>query len=375
MQRKKLLYIMGIDWNWIYQRPQVLAEKLTRDFEVTTVFPRSILKAGNSTKDCTKVQKNETADSTKSDVALNGEPQLHHRILWTLPYQEKNNLLGAISRKLNAKIFKDIHSFDYIYIGYPQYARYIPKDYAGKIIYDCLDNFEELYPDQKRVYKVTEQEMPLIKRCDLLFVSSEYLRKRVNAKAGEPKSKLLRNAVKLSGEICEIKASRIRENYKLCYIGTISEWMDYDLLVKSVEKVSNIQYQMLGPVVKQVECPAIHYEGVVEHARLKEAIADYDCLIMPFQLNEIVLAVDPVKLYEYISFGKCIISVYYPEVEQFGDFVYFYRTEEEYVKLLEELKQKGFPPKYDAAQQKAFLQNNTWDKRYETLREEILKLK
>ncbi len=361
MQKKKLLYIMGIDWNWIYQRPQVLAEKLAQDYEVTTVFPRSILQAGK--KKGNKEGKNAAPELT-----------LRHRILWTLPYQEKNNILGAFSRWLNRKIFKDIHFFDYIYIGYPQYARYIPKDYAGKIIYDCLDNFEELYPDQKRVYKVTEQEVPLIKRCDLLLASSEHLRKRVDGIAGEQKSRLLRNAVKLSGEICEVKPPRVRDKYQLCYIGTISEWMDYDLLVQSAKQVSNIQYRMLGPVVKQVECPAISYEGVVAHAQLTEAIADYDCLIMPFQLNEIVLAVDPVKLYEYISFGKCIISVYYPEVEQFGDFVYFYRTAKEYVELLKELKQKGFPPKYNSRQQRAFLQENTWDKRYETLQTYFLEI-
>lgn len=347
-KKKKLLYIMGIDWKWIYQRPQVIAEKLVQDYEVTTVFPRSILNVFR----------------VKNKKEENG---LHHRVLWTLPYQEKMGFIGILSRWFNHKVFKDIHSFDYIYIGYPQYGRYIPQDYKGKIIYDCMDNFEELYPDQKRVYKVTEQEVPLIKRCDLLLASSEHLRKRLDRIAGKQKSKLLRNAVKMPERIGQVKAATERDEYKLCYIGTISEWMDYDLLSKSVERVANIQYRMIGPVIKRIECPAISYEGVVAHEHLQIAIADYDCLIMPFQLNEIVLAVDPVKLYEYISFGKCIICVYYPEVEQFRDFVYFYSTAEEYMELLEELKAKGFPPKYNEQQQKAFLQNNTWDKRYECL--------
>lgn len=50
-----------------------------------------------------------------------------------------------------------------------------------------------------------------------------------------------------------------------------------------------------------------------------------DCLIMPFILNDIISDVDPVKLYEYISMGKNIISVKYREVKRFEKFVYFYR--------------------------------------------------
>lgn len=352
MERAKLLYIMGIDWNWIYQRPQILAEKLAQDFEVTAVFPKSIIKVGEKVR-----------DSEKKGLTL--------RILWTLPYQEKNVLIGKLSRWFNRKVFKDIYEFDYIYIGFPQYARYIPQDYQGRIIYDCLDNFEKLYPDRKRSYKVTQQELPLIKRCDRLLASSQYLKEKVDAVAGYDKAFVLRNATKLQDKPAPIKAPVQKVSYKLGYIGTISEWMDYDLLIKSFAQVEGIQYHMLGPVVKSVEFEGIHYEGIVAHEKLQEAIVNYDCLIMPFLVNEIILAVDPVKLYEYISFGKCIISVYYPEVERFRDFVYFYHSYEEYVELLKELKSKGFPAKYTAEKQKFFLQENTWDKRYESLKEII----
>ena len=37
--RKKMLYIMGIDWNWICQRPQILAEYLSKDYDITVAYP------------------------------------------------------------------------------------------------------------------------------------------------------------------------------------------------------------------------------------------------------------------------------------------------------------------------------------------------
>ena len=92
---------------------------------------------------------------------------------------------------------------------------------------------------------------------------------------------------------------------------------------------------------------------------------------MPFLVNEIVSAVDPVKLYEYISFGKCIISVYYQELEHFRDFVYFYRTKKEYLELLDNLCQTGFPTKYNEEQRAEFLASNDWKERYHTLKNHI----
>ena len=97
----------------------------------------------------------------------------------------------------------------------------------------------------------------------------------------------------------------------------------------------------------------------------------YDCLIMPFVVNDIVRFVDPVKLYEYIAFGKCIVSIYYPEIERFRDFVFFYRTPEEYRKLLDKLTESGFPPKYTDVQRENFLKENTWNMRYNILKKEL----
>ncbi len=349
MNKKRILYIMGIDWQWIYQRPQIFAEKLARDYELTVLFPRSI---------------------TTGNTTLPESAGMEFRILWTLPYQEKNVFIGKLSQAINAKLFRDLDSFQAIYVGYPLYARYIPDTYQGKIIYDCMDNHEALYPDRKRVFKVLKQENCLIQRCNLLFASATLLREKVDEIAGYPKSILVRNGVEIK-EVCEVKQPACKAHYSLCYIGTIAEWFDYEVIRDSLSKMQNIDYQLIGPANQKTEHAGIVYHGPIPHHKLGEAIRDYDCLIMPFQVNEIVASVDPVKLYEYIAFGKCIVSVYYPEIERFKDFVYFYETSEEYVKLLEKLAEEGFPPKYHSEKQRTFLQENTWDRRYELLKEKI----
>ncbi|MBR1930203.1 MAG: hypothetical protein IJ833_01835 [Lachnospiraceae bacterium] len=346
MEREKLLYICGIDWEWIYQRPQILAEKLSEDYDVTVVFPRSIM------------SRNKT---------IPRKANMSFRILWTLPYQEKNGLIGKIASALSQKIFADIHQFAYIYVGYPLYARYIPQDYSGKLLYDCMDDHDVLYPDQKRVERIQVQERRLIKRCDCLVVSSMELKKKADGIAGADKSVLIRNAVTIK-DICAVQPPCRKERYRLAYIGTISDWFDYEPLKQSLAQLEQIEYCLIGPAKNRAQVPGISYAGVVPHEQLSDTIGDVDCLLMPFQVNEIVQAVDPVKLYEYIAFGKCIISVFYPEIERFGAFVYFYRTAEEYTELVRELADKGFPPKYSERQQKEFLEENTWEKRYQLLK-------
>lgn len=349
MERRKLFYIMGIDWSWIYQRPQIFAEKLARDFQVTVLFPRSVLKWRDN---------------------LPTIPNIEFRILWTFPYQEKNTLIGKIARWINKKLFRDIADFSYVYVGYPLYARYLPENYRGNVIYDCMDDYAALYPDPKRADRIIQWENKLINYSDLIVASSKRLLEKVNSIAGESKGILIRNGVKIT-DIYKLKLAQQKEKYRICYIGTIAEWFDYELLTESLSRVDNIKYHLIGPASTKVFQDGIVYEGVVQHEKLGDAIREYDCLMMPFRVNEIVLSVDPVKLYEYIAFGKCIISVYYPEVKRFQDFVYFYKTHEEYIELLETLKDQGFPPKYTKNQQKEFLTNNTWDKRYETLKREI----
>jgi len=342
---------MGIDWEWIYQRPQIIAEYLQKDYDVTVIFPRHFW---------------------KKSLSKNLQT-IKMLILKTIPYMEKIKLVEKTASLINKKVFRDLDQYDYIYIGYPLYARYIPDTYTGKIIYDCMDNHEALYPDKKRVEKLIFQEKRLIHRCDLLFVSSEVLLHKMDNLAGKTKSILIRNGM-LNQEIMDIKKACIKEVYDIGYIGTISKWFDIDTIVQSLEIKKNIRYQLIGPCEVKYQHERIKYYDVIEHNKLGVIVESFDCLIMPFQINDIVSAVDPVKLYEYIAFGKCIISVYYPEIERFSEFVYFYEDTQQYVALLDELMEKGFPPKYSKLQQESFLRENSWEQRYKMIMNEIMSM-
>lgn len=353
VENMKILYLMWIDWRWIWQRPQILASKLVSKYDITVLFPQNIISRQ-------KMQKNPYPDQYKK--------------AYVVPFYDKNSVLQKVMDGVIRWCMRDVQKYDVVWAGHPLFEKFIPSNYTGRIIYDCMDNHAALSGSAAKGAIVDAEEKRLVSRSSLVFATSSLLKEKIEKYVTRPETKvvLVRNGYDFK-DLYSVSRGEKKAGYKLGYIGTISEWMDYPSIIQSIAECCNIEYHLIGLVSgnNYVKKERLFYEGVVEHNALYDKIKDYDCLVMPFVVNEIVLSVDPVKLYEYISFGKCIISVYYPEIERFGEFVYFYHTSEEYCELIKRLASHGFPPKYSEESQRKFLQENTWEKRFEKITESI----
>lgn len=87
---------------------------------------------------------------------------------------------------------------------------------------------------------------------------------------------------------------------------------------------------------------------------------------MPFVLNEIVKAVDPVKIYEYINFNKNVLIREYNEVERLKEYVYFYNNADEFINAID-LMQKNNALKYSMKARIDFLAKNSWKNRVDRI--------
>ena len=156
--------------------------------------------------------------------------------------------------------------------------------------------------------------------------------------------------------------------FKLCYFGTVGEWFNTEYIEQSLIDFDNIEYVIIGPIDggRLPEHPRVKYLGTIEHSELYNKTKDVDCFIMPFLVNDIVSAVDPVKLYEYINFNKNILCVEYPEIKRFEPYVYFYDDYNEYKSKIEKLIRHN-KIKYSMEARLEFLNNNSWDSRVEQI--------
>ncbi len=353
----KILYIMHVDWGWIKQRPHFIATELLEKHELFILYPfsrhRSVMQKKN---------------------------KKNFKYLPFLRIPGFGIMKGPNGFWWKLIIFTVIRCFspEIIWIGHPHYGWYIPKSFKGKIVYDCMDDHIALEAIESEKMRIFNFEKYLVNKANLILISSErigqVLKNRFGIDIG--RMKLIRNG--FDGRVLqEQNVITDKDKVIIGYIGTIAEWFDFNLIISSLEKYPKLEYHLIGPCRTSVQCythPRLIMHSTVEHNNLYNIIKDYDCLIMPFLLNDIVESVDPVKLYEYINFNKNIISIKYKEITRFNDFVHFYSDQEEFLNLINDIMKSKLCKKYTDKMRIEFLTNNTWKAREVAIEYEINKM-
>jgi hypothetical protein len=82
-------------------------------------------------------------------------------------------------------------------------------------------------------------------------------------------------------------------------------------------------------------------------------------------MNRLTKAVDPVKVYEYLSQGKPVVSAKLPELEPLSELLYFAEGPEEFSSQID----RALAERDTTLQQKRidFAAENTWKDRFDTL--------
>lgn len=351
---KKILYEQQVDWNWIKQRPQFLAEHLADRYEMHVFYRENFHRDG--------LQKN----TAENGVVL-------HPFKTLPPFRDRFKALTAVNqvirRRRFAKLYKQIQP-DWVWLNYPSQIRDVGKECTAKIVYDCMDDHLELHCPPALRKDLPKLEKELCQRAQLVLASSTALKETLCRRYQlEPdKVQIVRNGcLPKRAEAAPLNPAANGE-FRIGYIGTIAEWFDFPLILKSLEKFPNLEYGLAGPVCVEnaPEHPRIHYYGTIPHEELGRWVQEFDCLAMPFQDMPLVRAVDPVKLYEYIGFNRSILCLDYPEVERFRPFASLYKGEEAYLKEVERLMETRKPP-YTEEQARQFLEQNSWEARAEEI--------
>lgn len=356
--KEKMLYVSHVDWRWIKQRPHFLAEGLMPFFNVSVLYFFQYKNRKN-------LQKRN----------LSGQNILP---VFYIPMCNRIKLLGALNKsfvKLQFALQIKRANPKYIYLTYPTQCEFIPKSYSGSIIYDCMDDHIAMVPDNQKLL-IQKSEHNLFSRANIVLVSSINLRNVLLNRYGKEhdgKMILVRNGY--GGKIldAEPKVQSTGDIFTISYIGTVGKWFNFDYILKSLDEIPNLQYQIIGPVeVEKPKHDRLQFIGTLEHSKLYDAVKNTDCLTMPFQLNDIVVSVDPVKLYEYINFNMNILTIKYPEIDRFAPFVHFYENYDGFIRQIKSMMADN-TIKYDNGARTKFLQENNWESRVNLIVEALLR--
>lgn len=248
-------------------------------------------------------------------VHLPREPVFHHRML---ARAESRIVAAAVDQVLRWMGSRRV----VLMVSLPIWmdaAREVRERRSGLLVYDCHDllgGFANMAPE------IVAAETGALGAADLALFSSANLRERFGTSG---RSLLVRNAVDyahFAGEPEKTGAPVVAG-----YAGALERWFD----VAAVQAAATTEPQCRFVLAGRMEYAAIEslgtlgnveFLGEVPYARLPEVYAGFRVGLIPFLVNELTLATNPIKLYEYFSRGLPVVTAPLPEVEAFGDLVY-----------------------------------------------------
>jgi GT2 family glycosyltransferase len=124
------------------------------------------------------------------------------------------------------------------------------------------------------------------------------------------------------------------------YIGAIADWFDVDLVADAATQRPDWQFVLVGGVFGADtsvlrSLPNVHLLGQKPYATMPAYLYNFDVCIIPFKVNEITHATDPVKLYEYFSSGKPVVATDMREIRQYSSLVYLANNSSEFISKIE----------------------------------------
>jgi hypothetical protein len=354
---------MHVHWDWIKQRPQFVAEQLSKYYDVIIVCESSYR------------QSELVSNRTPSDIKVKELSRLPYGrfrlVRWT------NNILYR--RRLKKLAF----ACDVVWITHPNLYSWatglISKD--AHVVYDCMDDALEApnlsLSDRTRLQSL---EAMLLSRSDVVFVSATNLKEKLVHRYGivSDRVTVVNNAINLYDDesndesdaylrVCA--ALNAAPHRKVVYLGTIEKWIDFDLIHQALDRYSDIAFYFIGPikhVPKQHE--RLHILPPVPHHDVFKIMQMGDALIMPFKVDEFIQGVNPVKVYEYIYSMKPAIIVSYPETERFQEYVHLYSNECEFLSLINKLCTGNLNVKASPEDSMNYVEKNTWSTRVNKMR-------
>jgi GT2 family glycosyltransferase/glycosyltransferase involved in cell wall biosynthesis len=243
-----------------------------------------------------------------------------------------------------------------------------------RVVYDCMDEWEN-FPGIKPT--LLEAEKQLVRECDLLVVTADRLREKWR---GYNRPMLLaRNAADYDFYAERCKPNNLLDGIKrpiIGYYGAIADWFDLALMAEAAKRRPGYSFVLVGGVfdvdVSQLRSqPNVHLLGQQPYELMPQYLHNFDACVIPFKINPITEATDPVKLYEYLSGGKPVVSVNLPELKGYRDAVYIAENPADFVDKLD----LALTEDNDLLRErrKSLARQHTWPERYARIQAELVK--
>jgi UDP-galactopyranose mutase len=300
-----LIVLSHLRWDFVYQRPQHLMERIAAHSKVFFVEEPE-LRPGRAEMTVREVASNIFVCRPQTSCTTPGfvDPQL----------PEVAVQLKSLLQRFQLR--------DYgVWFYTPMALPLLDAMQPAVVVYDCMD---ELSAFRNADPKLLAREQALFGRADVVFTGGPSLfaaKRDFHPNVHCFPSSVDKTHFARAGDVAAEHAAQIAiPRPRLGYFGVIDERMDLALLDAVAQRSPKWQFVMVGPHVKiepalLPQRPNIHYFGQRSYDELPRFIAGWDVCLQPFALNEATRFISPTKTLEYMAAGKPIVSTPIRDVE------------------------------------------------------------
>jgi glycosyltransferase involved in cell wall biosynthesis len=327
------ILIASQDWDYRFARPQHFARIFSEQHQITYLGTGPGIIA-------------RTKDALKGRTVLRPpchqvNPRLH--VFNALYWREPSNPAEIRARCMSSaswarRLFRAAFgTADVLILTNPFHYPIADGLAHRQLVYDCLDRYDGFFPDQPELQKfILEQEDALMRRADFMFVSARQL---LEDKSRQRKVHYLPHGVEVEffQSLTEPKPDELKSlrGPIVGFVGGIEHWVDLGWVEAAARKLSDATFILVGDIrVDPTSLPGqpnIRFLGYRPYHQIPRYVAAFDACIIPFRLNYLTAAVNPVKALEYFALGKPVVASHMSELEYYLPHITLVRTADEFI--------------------------------------------
>ncbi|RIV19017.1 glycosyltransferase family 1 protein [Fibrisoma montanum] len=348
-ETRDLVCFSHLRWNFVYQRPQHLLTRATRNYRVWFIEEPVF---GNDLR---------MAVCTENDRLRVVVPHL--------PHGSSPDDIIRYQRQLIDELLQKERITDFVAWYYTPMALFFSDHLKPRLtVYDCMDELSAFWGAPK---ELLDQEKRLMDKAGIMFTGGyslfEAKQRRHPHVFAFPSSIDFTHFSSARRPLPDPVDQRSLPNPRIGFSGVIDERFDYELLGELAERRRDWHFIMIGPIVKinpalLPKGPNVHYLGMKDYKQLPAYFSNWNVAMLPFAMNESTRFISPTKTPEYLSAGLPVVSTPIRDVVRtYGsqDFVQIADTAKAFEAAIELALQQKHPSDWSAID--TFLAESSWD--------------
>jgi len=302
---RSVLFFGPIDWAFRFQRPQHLALQLA-DVGFRVMYVDPTIHSGHRHS----VQAVPISDGVQV-LSMAWPRGSSYSLVSGFPVDSGQ----ALARQLQELLVASGSGNAVLVVTHPMWLSVVKHLSHYRTIYDCMDLHSGFEVKNADVASIEEE---MLRFADGVTVSSAHLAEHLSDR-GRPDVVTIRNAVEHDHFVAGPVGKKSSAGRRVGYFGAVAEWFDVDAIQSVVDHCPDLEIaiagEVSGPALKQHlgGIPRVQLLGEIPYAQLPEFCRTIEVGVIPFKVTDLIMATNPVKMYEYAAAGLPIVTSRFPE--------------------------------------------------------------